>query len=381
MTEDNRENPDTSGASLPGVYIHVPFCKTKCPYCDFYSITDTSLADKWAEQISREILLYKGTYGTFDSIYIGGGTPTILEAGHLEIIFEALFSGFAFSGDTEITFEANPDDVTRDKLHDLKVLGINRISIGVQSFNEAELDFLQRRHTVSGAVDAIRLVKDEGYNNLSIDLMYGLPGQSIKDWAYSLEKAVSFAPAHLSCYQFTLEDRTPYGKLKTEGKLITATEEEEREFFLFTSDFLEHKGYIHYEISNFAHSEVFYSRHNMKYWQHIPYLGLGPAAHSFMENKRWWNTRSVDEYCRMLDKGEKPLEGMEELSQDQLRLERLFLGFRTKIGVGLNDIPDKPESKKTLLYLEEKGMVRVVEDRIIPAKMGFLFADRLPLMF
>jgi oxygen-independent coproporphyrinogen-3 oxidase len=367
--------------SYPGLYIHFPFCKTKCPYCDFYSITDLSLIDEWLDALQREMAFYCPDFTVFDSLYLGGGTPTLLNKPQIKHLLDALRNHFTFLSDTEITVEANPDDVTAGKLAALQATGVNRLSIGVQSFNEKELRFLKRRHTALQARKAIKLAKACGFNNIGIDLMYGFEGQTRESWLDTMQMAVGLEPTHLSCYQFTLEETTPYGRLKTEGMLKSITEEEEREFFLLTSSFLKLNGFIHYEVSNYGKGKRYFSRHNRKYWQHIPYLGLGPAAHSFKNNVRWWNHRSVEEYCRALSQGEKPVEGSEDLIDEQLKLERLYLGFRTQNGVCVDDIGNSPSMIKTLSRLKRSGVVKIRNNMIIPTLKGYLIADSLPLMF
>ncbi len=364
-----------------GLYIHVPFCKTKCPYCDFYSVTDLSPVNIWLDALEKEMSFYSRDFGVFDSLYIGGGTPTLLSRLQLKRLIDNLQSHFSFLPNTEITVEANPDDITAAKLSALQTMAVNRLSIGVQSFNEKELRFLNRRHTGYKAKNAVRLAKTCGFTNIGIDLMYGFEGQTKEGWLNTMQTAVDLDPMHLSCYQFTLEKKTPYGKLKAEGKLKTITEEEEREFFLLTSSFLNLNGFIHYEISNYGRNKEHFSRHNQKYWHHVPYLGLGPAAHSFKNNKRWWNYRSVEKYCRILSRGKTPVEGYEFLSSDQLRLERLYLGFRTENGVSLDDISGSDSTAKVLSKLKRSGLVKIRNNMIIPTLKGYLMADSLPLMF
>ena len=337
--------------------------------------------DSWLEAFQKEAALYKGEFGAFDSLYLGGGTPSLLSNRQMGTLMNTLLTHFAFAHDTEITIEINPDDVTADKLAFLRSFGVNRISMGVQSFNDEELLFLKRRHTASVAEKAIDLVRSSGFKNYGIDLMYGLPGQTEDTWMKTLKHALTFEPTHLSCYQFTLEERTPYGQLKAEGKLRLAGECEERKLFLLTSNYLKSKGFIHYEISNFARTQKYESRHNKKYWQHIPYLGLGPAAHSFKDGMRWWNHRSVERYCEALASGEKPIDGSETLLPEQLRLERLFLGFRTKRGVAAGDVSGKPSLDETLVRAKRSRLVTIRNNRVIPTQKGYLIADHLPLMF
>lgn len=367
---------------LPGLYIHVPFCKTKCPYCDFYSVTDAPLIGSWLDGIQQEVLIYnKGEFSAFDTLYLGGGTPSLLDEQRLERLMGILRDGFSFVPDAEVTIEVNPDDVTPRRLAQYKALGINRLSLGVQSLQEKELRFLQRRHTAVAAERAIELIRSSGFHNFGIDLMYGFHGQTKKSWADTLEKVLSWGPAHLSCYQLTLSEGTPFGRMLSEGKLHRITEEQERRFFTYTSHFLQDHGFIHYEVSNFAKGEGSFSRHNLKYWQRTPYLGLGPSAHSFRDKERWWNYRSVKDYCRFLLEDKRPIEQREDLSSEQVRLEKLLLGFRTKNGVDINDIVSKSPGREMLARLVSSGIVRVEGNRVSPTPNGYLIADRLPLMF
>jgi oxygen-independent coproporphyrinogen-3 oxidase len=373
LTDVNREKP--------GLYIHVPFCKTKCPYCDFYSVTDFSAQGAWLHALQAEMDIYKHDFGTFETLYIGGGTPTVLSERDLDNLFRALHTRFSFCAEAEITVEANPDDITKDKLVLLRSLGVNRLSVGVQSFDENELRFLKRRHTATGAKKALSLVREAGFTNFGIDLMYGLPGQTEEGWLATLRKTLTFQPPHLSCYELTLEETTTLGRMKMAGRIAPLTEEEGRKFFLCTSRFLQGHGFVHYEISNFAGDDAYCSRHNRKYWRHVPYLGLGPGAHSFKNGIRWWNCRSVDRYCGAAKSGVKPVEGAETLSSEQLRLERLFLGLRTRDGITMEDAFGKSPSEPLLSHIRGSGLVTMRNNRIIPTLKGFLIADKLPLMF
>jgi putative oxygen-independent coproporphyrinogen III oxidase len=366
---------------LPGLYIHIPFCKTKCPYCDFYSIIDHAAMDGFITALKKEAVLYKKAFQQFDSLYFGGGTPSLIDEKELAGIFTTLRAQFTFSPDTEITVEMNPDDVTTEKLECYRKLGVNRISLGVQSLNDKELALLKRRHTAEEAKKALALIHEQGFDNVGIDLMNGLPGQTEKHWLKTLEEALSFGPAHISCYQLTIGSKTLFGKMAHEGKLKMPSEEKQRKIFLSTSRFLQERGFIHYEVSNFSQSEGCRSRHNLKYWRHIPYLGLGPAAHSCHNNRRWWNVRSLEQYCAALNKNNnKPVEGEEKLSPEQLELERLFLGFRNLEGVNIKNTLDKPLCENALKKLIASKHVEVHSGKIIPTVKGYLIADRLPLM-
>jgi len=365
----------------PGLYIHVPFCLRKCRYCDFFSTTDLSLVSDWLLALEGEMQFYKGRFGTFDTIYLGGGTPTLLDGEQLTVLVECLRWHFQFAPETEVTLEANPDDITAKKLRIYRDLGVNRLSLGVQSFDEAELRFLGRRHTARQTEAAIALIRAAGFANLGLDLIYGLPGQTEAAWLQTLKNAVGFRPEHLSCYQLTLAPGTPLGEKQARGEIKPLGEEGEASLFLATSRFLEEQGYLHYEIANFARGEVYCSRHNRKYWRHAPYLGLGPAAHSFDGRGRWWNCRSLAEYRGRLARGEAPVGGSENLTDAQLRLEALSLGFRTREGVALEVVSQFPGWERTLAELESSELIKVQGQRVIPTRQGFLIADRLPLCF
>jgi oxygen-independent coproporphyrinogen-3 oxidase len=365
----------------PGLYVHIPFCLSKCPYCDFYSQTDLTLVPRWLAALEKEIAHYQNQFFVFDTLYLGGGSPSTLLEDELGRLLEALFSRFKFEVKTEMTFEANPNDLNPAKLKRLSQLGINRISLGVQSFDDQELVFLKRRHTAGGAEAVLAWIREAGFDNLGIDLLYGLPGQTTQQWLATLEKTLTFSPEHLSCYQLTLAKGTFFWGLKEKGHLQPINEEEERDFFITTSRFLEDHGYIHYEISNFAREEIYLSKHNQKYWRREPYLGLGPSAHSFQENRRWWNFRSLHKYCQALEQDEVPIEGQEELNAEQIRLETISLGLRTKAGLDLSDLGDAPDLEKKINRLVESGWAMIENNRLSPTIEGFLVADQLPLLF
>jgi oxygen-independent coproporphyrinogen-3 oxidase len=364
-----------------GLYVHIPFCKTKCPYCDFYSITDASLVSSYLTALDAEARLYREQFPAFDSLFLGGGTPSWLGEAHLAELMQNLRRTFSFAPDIEITLEANPDDLTVDKLALFRDLGVNRLSLGVQSFDKAELRFLGRRHTAGQTASAFNLIRAAGFANLGLDLMYGLPGQTPDAWLQTLETALSFAPEHLSSYQLTVADQTPLGQKVAGGRVQLLDEETQRQFFLLTGEFLTSRGYLHYEVANFAREEKFLCRHNRKYWTHAPYLGLGPAAHSFQAGRRWWNVSSVGDYCSSLSAGQATVAGTETLTPAQIRLETLYLGFRTREGVSLATIREEPLGDAVLAKLTQAGLVRVDRDRVIATPRGLVVADRLPLWF
>lgn len=363
-----------------GLYVHIPFCSSRCLYCSFYSQTDFSFISQWLESLRREAGIYKRSIGLFDSIYLGGGTPSALPQSHFQELIKTLFEIFPFKEPLEFTVEANPDDVTLNSLAFFKACGVNRLSLGIQSLQDRDLAFLGRRHSGPQAERALDLGRQAGFQSLSIDLIYGLPEQTLSDWTETLQRVMTFRPDHLSCYQLTIERHTPLGALLHQGKIRKIDLGRERQFFVITSSFLEEEGYRHYEVSNFA-QQGHECRHNLKYWDGSPYLGLGPAAHSFNGTERWWNTRSVRRYIRRLSNRQAPLAGKEMLSEETRYLESLLLGFRTKQGIAVAMLKQVPALDSKLRQLEKSGLVTILGDRMVPTREGFLHADGLPLLF
>jgi oxygen-independent coproporphyrinogen-3 oxidase len=362
-----------------GLYIHTPFCRSKCPYCDFYSIASTSLVPGWLEALKKEILFYRDKFPYFDTIYFGGGTPSLLDIDIIERILNTVKSEYRFKEDTEITFEANPCDMTPGKINGLKSLGISRINLGVQSFNDDELYFLGRRHRGTDSERVLTGLNRAGFENRGIDLIYGLKSQTLKSWQRTLEQALDFSPEHISCYQLTIGGKTVFNKMKNKGILEDLAEDEAGAFFIHTTDFLEKNGYLHYEVSNYAKDMKYKSRHNIKYWDRTPYLGLGPSAHSFDGKKRWWNHRSIKKYRANLMNGESPVENFEILTGEQEILEKLVLGLRTSDGLDMKILSSYQDSIKRIKELEASEHLIVKEGKITPTKKGLLVADQLPL--
>jgi putative oxygen-independent coproporphyrinogen III oxidase len=376
-----REPGSEAAPHLPGLYVHVPFCKTKCPYCDFFSLTTADQIPAFLAALAGEARLYRGQFPAFDTLYLGGGTPSWLGEAHFAALLQILRQHFTWAPESEITLEANPDDVTREKLILWRDLGFNRLSLGAQSFDDQELRFLGRRHTATQTEAAIELSRAAGFANIGLDLIYGLPGQTLKAWIKTLETALRCAPEHLSCYQLTLAADTPMGREAARGNLIPLDEETQRELFLFTDQFLTQQGYLHYEVANFARGPENVCRHNHKYWTHVPYLGLGPAAHSFDGRRRWWNFSSLAPYGASLKEGEAPVAGQEILTPEQLRLETLYLGFRTQEGVALATLCEHPRGEAIVAELAAAGLVRVDCGRVKATASGLVVADGLPLWF
>jgi oxygen-independent coproporphyrinogen-3 oxidase len=364
-----------------GLYIHVPFCRSKCPYCGFYSIASRSLVQRWLEAVKQEMGLWKDGFHRFDTLYLGGGTPSVLKKDELRALMDRARSCFSLAADAEISIEANPGDLTPRKAFLLRDLGFNRVTVGVQSFDDGVLSFLGRRHRADDAMASISNLRDAGFENVGVDLMYGVVGQSPASWRATLKQALAVSPEHISCYQLTIEEKTPFRRRLDRGELRLIGERMERAFFVATSRFLEARGYVHYEISNFAKSERFESRHNRKYWRRVPYLGLGPSAHSFDGKRRWWNVSSVRRYCDRLETGESALAGGETLTREQTDMERISLGLRMKEGVDMGPMRHALISDESLAQLRERGWVRLEGDRVIPTRRGYAVADALARCF
>jgi oxygen-independent coproporphyrinogen-3 oxidase len=373
-------------AKTPGLYIHIPFCLSKCPYCDFYSVSSLSLLPAFLEVLFQEMELYRGKIGPCDTVYIGGGTPSLLDPRQLEAILKGVRENFPLLPDTEITLETNPADLDRASLASIRALGINRLSIGCQSFDQACLAFLGRRHSADQAVNAIEAARSAGFANIGLDLIYGIPGQGMEAWMATVRRALSFAPAHLSCYQLTVEPETPLGISFRQGAFSLPDEILQYDFFIKTAEMLEDAGYVHYEVSNFARDMTLASRHNQKYWDHTPYLGLGPSAHSFAANRRWWNYRSVDRYIAALKSGNPPVEASEGLTMEQLQLEALYLGLRTKKGIHLKDYATRycldllARKGNRLTPLQDEGLIAIDDGYLYPTRAGLAVADSLALL-
>ncbi|WP_456442845.1 radical SAM family heme chaperone HemW [Caldithrix abyssi] len=322
----------------PGIYLHIPFCEHKCGYCDFYSITNRSQQALFVEALCQEMEQAAEQIRpaeTFDTIYFGGGTPSLLQPDQLQRILSVIHRVFAISSDCEITLEMNPGATEKEKLPVFKQLGVNRLSIGVQSFDDRELKLLERIHSARQAVETFEAARKAGFTNLGIDLIYALPGQSLNSWRATLQQAVHLAPEHISAYNLIFEPGTPFDELREKGQLNPQEEEEELRFFNFTHQFLSERGFLHYEVSNFARAASLYSRHNYKYWLHAAYLGFGPSAHSFWNDRRWGNVRSLNAYLQQLKQQRLPRAFEEQLSAQTKEFEHIFLRLRTYEGINL----------------------------------------------
>ena len=369
-----------------GLYIHIPFCKSKCGYCSFYSIKALNLLPDFIDALNKEMKFYSKLFKSFDTVYFGGGTPSLLTPQQIKIILKTVNKFYRIDPHAEITIEVNPGDVSLEYFRSLRSLGINRLNIGMQSFDNQLLKYLGRRHSASDALASMEAAREAGFTNIGIDLIYGLQHQNLQSWDKTLQKAISIKPEHISCYQLSLAPKTPLYQTYQEQSIKLPSNEQQAKYFFSTSEILENAGYLHYEVSNFARAESLKSKHNMKYWQHLPYLGLGPAAHSFLEKKRWWNKSAAKRYIKDIFQEKIPVEDAENLTPAQLQLEILFLALRTHTGIDLNLYKTKYavdllEDKKSIIsFLIKNNLVEIKDGFLRPTRSGMAVADSLALI-
>jgi oxygen-independent coproporphyrinogen-3 oxidase len=323
---------------LAGIYIHIPFCKQACNYCDFHFSTNLSNKPAVGAAIGKEIQL-RGDYlgqKQVESIYFGGGTPSLLSLVELEAIFGALRANFSWIKDAEVTLEANPDDFTEQKLRGWLQAGINRLSIGLQSFNEDELQWMNRAHTASESVESVFRAQAAGFANITIDLIYGSKFQTLQSWEKTLSKAIKLGVQHISAYNLTIEERTALGVHLKKGQEPAIDDELSKAQFLLMVKMLETAGFEHYEISNFAR-QGFIAKHNSNYWLQQPYIGFGPSAHSYNGTSRQWNLKNNALYVKAVHEG-APYFEKEELTVRDRYNEYVLTRLRTKWGCDILEI-------------------------------------------
>ncbi len=323
------------------LYIHIPFCTRRCGYCDFFTVAGQAAAiPDYLQAVERELGIYARQPQIsalhFETLYFGGGTPSLLSPAQVGHLIELATRRFDFAPDPEITLEVNPETVTEAKLRGFRAAGVNRLSFGVQSFRPQELAFLERAHSVGQAERCFEAARRVGFHNLSLDLIYGLPGQTLASWEENLHRACALALEHISAYNLTFEAGTPLTRRLRAGEFRSLPDARQRDLHLRTMELLRANGYEHYEISNYCRPG-FRSRHNCKYWDGSPYLGLGASAHSFVGSRRFWNVRGLKSYLDSLKRDVLPLAGEECLSPEQVSFERVFLGLRQRRGVRLRD--------------------------------------------
>ncbi|HUI31111.1 MAG TPA: radical SAM family heme chaperone HemW [Candidatus Acidoferrales bacterium] len=380
--ESNRHSGEIGGHSAAvGIYIHVPFCEKKCFYCDFYSVENQSQQKAFLSSLVKEIKLSSENLSQryeADTIFFGGGTPSLLSPAEIGSILETLHKHFDISAEAEFTVECNPGTVTEESLSGYRHLGVNRLSFGVQSFFDDELKFLSRIHDSRQAVEALMLARKCGFENINLDLIYGIPGQSIDRVATNLEKAVALNPAHISAYNLIVEPGTPLFSSVASGQVKPLDESIEAEMYQLTMSFLEENGYEHYEISNYSRPG-FQCRHNLKYWNCEEYLSFGPSAHSFLNKTRWWNVSSLGKYISELSENRLPVSAKEKLTENQLIDEFVMLQLRQ----GKIDLKDLDEKFKIrldpcfILDLKKNGYAELSDHKILLTRSGYTVCDEI----
>ena len=366
---------------MAGLYIHVPFCAKRCLYCDFFSSTEKGYKEPYIEALIREMSLRKAYLGgePLRTIYLGGGTPSQLSVADLGRIFEAIYRTFKIAGQPEITLEANPDDMRPEYVKALRGLPVNRVSMGVQSFRPDDLRFLNRRHDREQAIRAVELCQDSGLENISIDLIYGLPGQTRQAWEENLGQAIQLRIPHISAYHLIYEEGTALHRLLQAGKVAPVDEELSVAFFTTLIERLTAAGLEHYEISNFARPG-FISRHNSSYWTGENYLGLGPSAHSYNGTDREWNPSSLPTYIKGMREGASIVES-EKLDIPTRYNDYIITGLRTMWGISLPEIKAK-FGDRLMEYCQkqasphlDRGLIRRDGDRLILTRSGIFISD------
>lgn len=323
-----------------GIYLHLPFCRRKCRYCDFYSeVGGAAGRTVLLAALRRELALRAERDLAADSLYFGGGTPSLFSPAQIGGLIGRVGASFRLSGESEITLEANPGTVTRSRLEGYRTAGVNRLNLGIQSFNDRNLAFLGRVHDARAARRAVAAARAAGFEDIGLDLIYGLPGQTPAAWRTDLQAALETAPAHLSCYMLTYAPGTPLEDARRAGRIAPLPEAAVAELFEITVQVLTANGFAHYEIANFARAgnPPAWSRHNRKYWNRAPYLGFGPGAHSFRGKRRSWNDADLGAYAQALENGGLPPGGEEVLTREQQMIEAVFLGLRQVAGIDVQE--------------------------------------------
>jgi oxygen-independent coproporphyrinogen III oxidase len=368
---------------MPGIYIHIPFCKQACHYCDFHFSTSQKNKGGFLRALSKEIALRKDYLEDkgISTIYFGGGTPSLLSREEVEDIINDLGVHFKIAAGAEITLEANPDDLTREYLGELMQTSVNRLSIGIQSFFDEDLEFMNRAHNSAEAKNCVKLAQDAGFKNISIDLIYGTPTMDNEQWRKNLQTAFALDVQHISAYCLTVEPRTALSKMVESKKVPDVNDERSMEQFIMLMKEMKANKFIHYEISNFG-KEGFFSKHNSNYWKGEQYLGLGPSAHSFDGVSRQWNVRNNYAYISAMEKGEPEVE-REELTPAQRYNEYVMTSLRTMWGVDLDYLAKEfgqPAIDHLLCeagpHLDVQHLVQK-ENKLFLSDRGKLVADRV----
>ena len=367
---------------MAGIYIHIPFCKQRCLYCAFYSSTLHSKQQEYCDALCREIIMRRNyIIGIIDTVYFGGGTPSTLTREQLQKILGTIKENYRLSPSAEITIEANPDDLTPEYLATLRSLSFNRLSMGIQSFDDAQLKAIGRRHTAERARQAVKDARTAGFENISIDLMFALPSSTSAQWQESIKQAIELRPTHISAYNLTYEEETPLYRALQQGKIEAVDEEENLKQFEILIEQLAAAGYRHYEISNFA-LPGYESRHNSSYWHDIPYLGCGAAAHSYNGESRSWNISDIKTYIEGINNG-APFSEVEQLTTAEQYNDAILTRLRTADGVPSDWMREKFGDKLTDYMLKNAaphivaGRLKEQQGHLILTRKGLFVSDAI----
>jgi oxygen-independent coproporphyrinogen-3 oxidase len=382
---------------MASLYLHIPFCDHKCIYCDFYSIAPAQSKDehrplivKFIAALEKEITMRSDDprfQESIETVFFGGGTPSLLLPGEIENLLNLLSSRFTFQTGAEITLETNPGTVNKEKLRAFRSAGINRISMGIQSFHDDDLKFLTRIHSADVAKQCVQDAFAAAFENVSFDLIFSLPSQTQARWKSNLEQAVALHPTHISCYSLIVEPETPLFHMIQSRQVTPLDTETDAALYEYTMDFLTSRGFEQYEVSNFAKTSApdkpsFKCQHNINYWNHSNYLSFGPSAHSFWENERWWNISNISEYVKRLESGIFPTSGAELLTEKQQRDEFVFLGLRSD-GIDLERFRRRfgtdflLEHTASITPLIQQEHARIENGRLRLTHKGYLLCDEI----
>lgn len=366
------------------IYIHIPFCDHKCIYCDFYSIISYDNIKSYLSSLKKEIRFFAEKYSAgreIISIFFGGGTPSFMETEYIAEIIDEIKKCFDVTSRSEITLETNPGTVSMNKLEKFLSAGVNRISIGIQSFNESELKFLTRIHDSKTAIQTVQDAKSVGFDNISIDLIFNLPNQIKEIWGSNLKKAVELPITHISAYSLILEPGTILNKMVLDGKVKLQSDDYDADLYEFTIDYLTQNGYAQYEVSNFA-KPGFECIHNNAYWRYKDYLGFGTSAHSFIDGERWWNYSGLNFYLESIKKKSNAVIGSEVLTSEQKLNEYVMLAFRSK-GLDLQDFQQRfdtdflSKNKEAISLLLKNNFIQLKENLITLTPKGYAVCDEI----
>lgn len=364
---------------MAGVYVHIPFCKSRCKYCDFFSTTQLERRDAYVQAVLQEMdrrLAYLPEDEKISTIYMGGGTPSMLENRQVAALLNGIRSRWHVAADAEITLEANPGDISAEKVQEWHDIGVNRLSIGIQSFSDELLARIGRRHTAAEALQAVRTAQEAGYDNISVDLMYGLPGQTEDDWRKDVEQALALDIQHISAYGLMYEEGTALTGMLHRGEIEEADEELSNRMYDYLGERLERAGFGHYEVSNYALAGC-ESKHNSSYWNGTPYLGLGAGAHSFDGLSRQWNVADLESYIDAMTHGEECFEE-EILSEDDKYNELVMLSLRTRNGLNTRDVAQAYQAQLSAAEsFVKSGLLRREGTRLIATRAGLHVLNRI----